>query len=424
MATRRNKKSSGSKYIVLGLIVVIALLAVACGFFYANDRSKKDVGDAKTGGAAREISLLDESIEAQRLVDNILLQKDNWQLIENDHGKENVTVEESGAKVQINRRNLAVGIPNSTSLTGAGEWLQEKAEQAGLVYISGEMSKYKKWDAFKAEVGIKVKAGDGSKSFTTDTVVFFHNSNLTKEDKDVKNLPEEPVKEAVKETPRRYQGKLAIVVDDCGADMTAVRSLLNLGLPFSYAILPDKAYSSDVLEMVRSKGRVPMLHLPMEPLSRGAMSEGSRTVLVEQSAAQKQAQVKKALSGLNGVVGVNNHQGSRATSDKATMRAVLQVLQQQNLFFVDSRTSSASVARDVAQSMGVSTARNDIFLDNSTNVEEIRRQIYKAMALAEKNGSAIAICHARTNTVKCWQQYADEFKKTGITFVPVTELLY
>ncbi|WP_405379538.1 divergent polysaccharide deacetylase family protein [Phascolarctobacterium sp.] len=421
MATRRRrKKSSGSKYAVLVLIAIITLLAVACGMFYANGRSKKDVGDTK-GSTPKEVSLLDESIEAQRLVDTILLQKDNWQLIENDHGKKSVEVEESGAKVQINQRNLAVGVPNSTSLTGAGAWLQEKVEKAGLEYISGEMGKYKKWDAFIAKVGVKVKAGDGSKEFVTDTITFFHNGNLKKADKDVKDLPEEPVAEP---EVRQYKGKIAIVIDDCGADMASVRTLLNTGLPFSYAILPDKAFSSDVLEMVKSKGRVPMLHLPMEPLSKSAMSEGSRTVLVSQSAAQKQAMVRKALQGLPGVVGVNNHQGSRATADKATMKAVLQVLKNEGMFFVDSRTNSASVARDMAKDMGVNTARNDIFLDNSTNVEEIRRQIYKAFAMAEKNGSAIAICHARTNTAKCWQQYAAEFKKTGITFVPVTDLLY
>ena len=260
MATRRKKESSGGKYIILCLIGIIAILAVACGLFYANDRSKKDVGDSKDTAPAKEVNLLDESIEAQRLVDNILLQKDNWQLIENDHGKKVVEVEESGAKVQVNQRNLAVGVPNSTSVTGAGEWLKTKVEAAGLDYISGHMTKYKKWDAFKAEVGIKVKAGSGSKSFVTDTIIFFHNGNLKKKDKDVKDLPEEPVQEA-----RQYQGKIAIIVDDCGADMGTVRTLLNTGLPFSYAILPNKEFSSDVLEMVKSRGKVPMLHLPMEP---------------------------------------------------------------------------------------------------------------------------------------------------------------
>ena len=419
MATRRRKESSGGKYIVLCLIGIIAILAVACGMFYASDRSKKDVGDSKDNAPAKEVNLLDESIEAQRLVDNILLQKDNWQLIENDHGKKNVEVEESGAKVQINQRNLAVGVPNSTSVTGAGEWLKNKVEAAGLSYISGRMTKYKNWDAFRAEVGISVKAGSGTKSFVTDTIIFFHNGNLKKKDKDVKDLPEEPAEEA-----RQYEGKIAIIIDDCGADMTAVRTLLNTGLPFSYAILPNKEYSSDVLEMVKSKGRVPLLHLPMEPLSRSAMSEGSRTVMTSSSASAQQALVRKHLDSLPGVVGVNNHQGSKATADKATMRAVLQVLKKEKLFFVDSRTNSASIARDMAKQMGVATARNDIFLDNSSNVEDIRKQIYKAFAMAEKNGSAIAICHARPNTAKCWKMYAEEFKKTGITFVSVNKLLY
>ena len=419
MATRRRKSSSGGKYIILGLIGIIAILAVACGFFYANDRSKKDVGDSQSKAPAKEVNLLDESIEAQRLVDNILLQKDNWQLIENDHGKKNVEVEESGAKVQINQRNLAVGVPVSTSVTGAGDWLKTKVEAAGLAYISGRMTKYKTWDAFKAEVGIKVKAGSGSKEFVTDTIVFFHNGNLKKKDKDVKDLPEEPVEE-----PRQYQGKIAIIVDDCGADMTTVRTLLNTGLPFSYAILPEKEFSSDVLEMVKSRGKVPMLHLPMEPLSRSAMSEGSRTIMTGKSSPSQQALLRKHLNSLPGVIGVNNHQGSKATADKATMKAVLQVLKNEKIFFVDSRTNSASIARDMAKQMGVATARNDIFLDNSSNVEDIRKQIYKAFAMAEKNGSAIAICHARPNTAKCWQMYADEFKKSGITFVPVNKLLY
>ena len=78
----------------------------------------------------------------------------------------------------------------------------------------------------------------------------------------------------------------------------------------------------------------------------------------------------------------------------------------------------------MAKQMGVATARNDIFLDNSSNVEDIRKQVYKAFAMTEKNGSAIAICHARPNTAKCWQMYGEEFKKSGITFVSVNKLLY
>lgn len=68
------EKSSGSKYAVLILTAVIAIVAIGCGLFYATSNSKKDVLDKK-GDEPQTVSLLDESIEAQRLLDNILLQK-------------------------------------------------------------------------------------------------------------------------------------------------------------------------------------------------------------------------------------------------------------------------------------------------------------------------------------------------------------
>ena len=423
--TKNKKKASGNKHGILILLLVIAVLAIGCGLFYANSKSEKDVLDTKPGDEPQAVNLLDESIEAQRLVDNILLQKNNWQLIENDHSKQQVEVEGSSATVEINERELAVGVPETTSLTGAAQWLQEKVEASGLVYISGKGAKYKKWDAYKVEIGIKVKAGQGTRSFVTDTITLFHNANLTKKDKDIKDLPEAKVEDEEQQGKvRQYRGKVAIVIDDCGADLSSVRTLLDTGLPFSYAILPQKTYSSDVLELVRSRGRVAMLHLPMEPLDASAMSEGANTIRVSQTSGQKLALVRKHLSSLQGVVGVNNHQGSRATSDRATMQTVLGEMRSQGLFFLDSRTASSSVAKDMAREMGVPTARNDIFLDNSSDVEAIRQQVYKALALAEKNGSVIAICHARPNTARCWKKYASEFKQTGVTFVPLTELLY
>ena len=418
----KNKKNNHG---ILILLLVIAVLAIGCGLFYANSKSEKDVLDTKPGNEPQAVNLLDESIEAQRLVDNILLQKNNWQLIENDHSREKVEVEGSSATVEINQRELAVGVPETTSLTGAAEWLREKVESAGLVYISGKGAKYKKWDAYKVEIGIKVKAGQGTRSFVTDTLTLFHNANLTKQDKDIKDLPEAKVEDEEQQgNVRQYRGKVAIVIDDCGADLASVRTLLDTGLPFSYAILPQKQYSSDVLELVRSRGRVAMLHLPMEPLDASAMSEGANTIRVAQTSGQKLALVRKHLGSLQGVVGVNNHQGSRATSDRATMQTVLGEMRSQGLFFLDSRTASSSVAKDMAREMGVPTARNDIFLDNSSDVETIRRQVYKALELADKNGSVIAICHARPNTARCWKKYAGEFKRTGVNFVSLTELLY
>lgn len=417
MKNTKRKKSSGNHVVLLALVTILAVLAVAAGMFYAFGRSEKDIMDNKDSKEKKEVSLLDESVEAQRILDNILLKKTNWQLIEREHGENDVNVAGVNTSVKIAQRQLAVGVPASTDLQAAGSWLQEKAAAAGLVSISGKDSKYKDWDAYKVEIGIAVKAGSGKKQFVTDTVYFFHNSNLHGEDKDVKKVQEKP-------ESRKYSGKLAVIVDDCGYDMSSVRTLLNTGLPLNFAVLPYKSYSSDVLEMIKSDGRVAMLHLPMEPVDRSAMSEGSSTICTDMSKDKILELTRKAINSLPGVSGVNNHQGSKATADSATMTTVLQELRNQDLFFVDSRTSSKSVARDKAVAMGVPTARNDIFLDNSSDVQAIRKQIYKAMDIAEKNGSAIAICHARPNTAKAWSMYAEEIKNTGIELVPITDLLY
>lgn len=417
MKNTKRKKSSGNHVVLLALVTILAVLAVAAGMFYAFGRSEKDIMDNKDSKEKKEVSLLDESIEAQRILDNILLKKTNWQLIEREHGENDVNVAGVNTSVKIAQRQLAVGVPASTDLQAAGSWLQEKAAAAGLVSISGKDGKYKDWDAYKVEIGIAVKAGSGKKQFVTDTVYFFHNSNLHGEDKDVKKVQEKP-------ESRKYSGRLAVIVDDCGYDMSSVRTLLNTGLPLNFAVLPYKPYTSDVLEMIKSDGRVAMLHLPMEPVDRSAMSEGSSTICTDMSKDKILELTRKAINSLPGVSGVNNHQGSKATADSATMTTVLQELRNQDLFFVDSRTSSKSVARDKAVAMGVPTARNDIFLDNSSDVQAIRKQIYKAMDIAEKNGSAIAICHARPNTAKAWSMYAEEIKNTGIELVPITDLLY
>ena len=87
MKNTKRKKSSGNHVVLLALVTILAVLAVAAGMFYAFGRSEKDIMDNKDSKEKKEVSLLDESIEAQRILDNILLKKTNWQLIEREHGE-------------------------------------------------------------------------------------------------------------------------------------------------------------------------------------------------------------------------------------------------------------------------------------------------------------------------------------------------
>lgn len=398
------------------LFLALALFASACGFLYALFTGEKDIlNPSVTNGQKEMISFVDESVEAQRTLDGILLRQSGWQLVEKAHGNKKIEIPETGASIQINERYIGVGVPENMSPEAAGAWLKKKVTAAGLEYIEGGSALYNdKYDGYKCKIGIAVKAGTGKRNFVVDTVHFFNNLNLTRGQRGTTAV----------QPQRHFNGKLAIIIDDCGTDIKAVRTLLNLDIPFTFSILPNKDFSSDILSAINTKGRVALLHLPMEPLNRSAMSEGENTIMSDMTASQMADLTMKHLRGLYGVVGVNNHQGSKVTANREQMKTILTVLKSEGMFFLDSKTNSETVARDVAREMGVKTCMNDKFLDNSTEVEAIREEVYKVMEMAEQNGSAIAICHARPHTVKMWQKYLNEFKATGITFVPVTDLLY
>lgn len=410
--TKKRKKKFKKRFWFF-CFAFVAILGVLGGLFFSLGGGQLDIlNPDRKDGKPVTISIVDKCVDAQRNLDTLLLKQTNWQLVEKAHGNKEITIKETGGKVQTNERLIGVGLPEDMTPEAGSIWLKKKLVGTGLYYLGGEEALYKDaYPGYRCKVGIQVKAGSGKQDFVTDTIHFYNNLNLNKQ-------------ASVVAEKRHFNGKLAIIIDDCGTDIKAVRTLLNLDIPFTFSILPNKDFSSDILAAVNTKGRVALLHLPMEPINRAAMSEGSNTIVTEMTNQQISDLTRRHLKGLYGVMGVNNHQGSKITANREQMKAVLNVLKEQGIFFVDSKTNSETVARDVAREMGVKTCMNDKFLDNSTNPEAIKEEVYKVMELAERNGSAIAICHARPNTVAMWAKYVQEFKDTGITFVSVNELLY
>ena len=409
--TRRKKKSSN--WLTVLLIVAVLAVAAAAGIYYAASRAEKDVEDGGLTAPAK-IELLEESKAAQKAVDDILLTRDNWQLTDNGRSVQMETAK-SGAQITWNKRERAIGVPAATELRDAAGWLADKLEGTKLKTVRMEETTYNDWDSVRLDIAISTKAGEGTKEFVTDVVYFYHNLNLDKPDKDIKKEPA---------TTRSHHGKLAVIIDDCGYDIDLVRRLVKLNAPFSFAIIPYRDYSSDVLHVINGGGQVAMLHLPMEPMDPSAMSEGKHTVLTSMDDKSIRALTRDMVNSLPGISGVNNHQGSKATSDERAMTAVLKELKSQGLFFVDSNTYSKSLGDKLAAQIGVPTGRNNIFLDNSTNEDEIIKKIWQAAAIADKYGSAIAICHARPHTVNAWEQAIGEVKASGLKLVPVTEVLH
>jgi hypothetical protein len=165
-----------------------------------------------------------------------------------------------------------------------------------------------------------------------------------------------------------------------------------------------------------------MLHLPMQ-----SESPTARTEEVELRVGMNTKQVDSALAGMletvPHTVGVNNHQGSRATADPALMAELMPELRRRGLFFVDSRTLASTIAYNTAERFGVRAASRKVFLDDSANSEAILRQLELAARDAERDGSAIAIGHPRPGTIAALAKGLPRLESRGIRLVFVSELV-
>ena len=114
--------------------------------------------------------------------------------------------------------------------------------------------------------------------------------------------------------------------------------------------------------------------------------------------------------------------GSAMTSSLYGMLKVMQALERYNLYFLDSMTIGNSQAMRAAQGTGVKVIKRKVFLDDSQNEADIRVQFNRAVQLARRNGSAIAIGHPHPSTVRVLQQMLPGLP-ADITLVRPSDLL-
>src|SRR5260370_19505857 len=89
-------------------------------------------------------------------------------------------------------------------------------------------------------------------------------------------------------------------------------------------------------------------------------------------------------------VGVNNHEGSRGTSDLSLMSELMPLLREHKLFFVDSRTTAAPMAGAAAPTPGVPPTSPNVFLDDEQEARAIPQQIALALPDPRYKGPPLA----------------------------------
>lgn len=188
------------------------------------------------------------------------------------------------------------------------------------------------------------------------------------------------------------RGKLIFVIDDVGNNVDELRPFLAVPGPLTLSIMPQRPFTLESYHLILNAGKVPILHQPMQ--ADGNQNPGAGAIYTSMTKQQVDATLRKNLEGMEAIRWVNNHEGSKATSNIDTMTYVLSYLKGRGIHFLDSRTSRATQVKNAALRLGLPYyKRNSYFLDNIVNKADILKEIDSGLEVAQKEGYAVMIGH-------------------------------
>ena len=215
---------------------------------------------------------------------------------------------------------------------------------------------------------------------------------------------------------------IAVVIDDVGLDRNRSPRAIALPAPVTIALM---AYADDARSQAataRRAGHELIVHLPMEP-ENGNEYPGPNALLSGLPAAEFARRLEWNLSRFAGYVGINNHMGSRLTSDPAALAPMMVVLKRRGLMFLDSRTTRDTQALSVAQRFGVPAVERNVFLDHDPSPIAVRTALVRVEDLAQANGFAVAIGHPKDVTLDALEEWLPDVKARGFAIVPLTAIV-
>ena len=215
----------------------------------------------------------------------------------------------------------------------------------------------------------------------------------------------------------------AIVIDDVPMNWTFFKtSFLLLNIPMTFSVLPFELHAKEYADMIVAAGFDVQIHMPMEPEGYPGMSPGKKAIFLAQTTDENIQLIDEACAILPFAVGMNNHMGSRATSERTTMLPIFIRLKQKGMYFLDSKTSPKSICAQVAEEVGLVCIENHYFLDDSERVEEIAVYLNRAIQNAFTNGYSVVIGHPYKETYDALSSSILRNTQDGIEYITVREL--
>ena len=212
---------------------------------------------------------------------------------------------------------------------------------------------------------------------------------------------------------------VAIVIDDLGADVVHTRAAIRLPNAVALAFLPNPDSTPALAREAGRIGHEVLVHVPMQAI--GTQNPGPMALGPSLAPDENIRRLDWALARVPGFAGINNHEGSLFTADRAALVPVIEHLTDRRVFVFDSRTTASSQVVSVARAFGIASAARDVFLDDVLTIDAVDAQLRILEARARETGIAIAIGHPHEITLDAVAYWTAH--RSGYSLVPLSEAI-
>ena len=229
-----------------------------------------------------------------------------------------------------------------------------------------------------------------------------------------------PKSEKPKVSPQKVltasKPRLVIIMDDVRS-MEEGEMIRELPFHITPSIFPVTFDHPDTPEVARMFS-VFMIHMPMEAYHFSSPEE--HTIHTDDTLETIEKRIAEIKADFPSLTAINNHTGSKFTSDRDAMDKLFCALGKYGIPFVDSRTSAETKAREMGRLFHRKVLERNVFLDNEDSVASVLNQLKEAVAYAKEHKTAIAICHPKPTTFEALMQAKPLLK--GVDVVTIDKL--
>ena len=218
--------------------------------------------------------------------------------------------------------------------------------------------------------------------------------------------------------------RIALIIKNLGLSDTYTKATLELlpeDITLSFSHVAPRL--KNCVREARQKGHEILLDIPMEPIGFPKNDPGRATLLTSSNEVENLNRLEHIMKQAGGYVGLLGTLGTKFMLHSETFLPVLRSIKQRGLIYVDSRSTSRSLGPELASSIQLPKAFNNVFVDREPSQEKIKNKLDELERIALKRRFAVGIAQPLPITIEILSQWTKRLKTKQIALAPITAIV-